>query len=174
MISRTNRLLLTSAVAAMLWPCAASAQLSDRAIVDIVRECRKIADIDARAACYDNIPVGRSSQPAQTPALAPAPSVAPRQSAPGGFGGNQLPQAREERDAEVSQITATVASVSESVPGQYLLTLEDGAQWRFVDAAPRSYDAPQRGSRVEISAAAMGSYLLQYQGQRGIRVRRVR
>ena len=128
-----------------------------------MRECRRIADPAARVACYDNIPLGGEAQ------AAPA---APSQ--PGGFGSNQLPRSEPERTAEPDEVTATVASAAEREPGVYLLTLEDGTQWQFVDAAPRSYAPPRRGSTVEIIAASMGSYLLRHADQRALRVRRVR
>jgi hypothetical protein len=95
-------------------------------------------------------------------------------SQPRGFGSNQLPRTAPERAAEPHELTANVAGAAEREPGVYLLTLEDGTQWQFVDAAPRSYAPPRAGSKVEIVAAAMGSYLLRFDGQRALRVRRVR
>ena len=117
-----------------------------------LRECRRIADTAARVACYDAIPLGEER----------------------GFGSNQLPRAAPERAAEPAQLTATVASAAEREPGVYLLTLEDGSKWQFIDAAPRFYAPPRRGAKVEISATAMGSYLLRFGDQRALRVRRVR
>ncbi|AKH42552.1 hypothetical protein FHS61_000322 [Altererythrobacter atlanticus] len=58
-------------------------------------------------------------------------------------------------------------------PGIYLLTLEDGARWEFVEAVPFSYNPPGRGSTVEISRAALGSFMLRYAGQPGVRVKRI-
>lgn len=147
----------------MLSPAAAHAQLDDATIGRVMRECRRIADTSGRVACYDNIPLGEDPQ--ATPAAAPPPR---------GFGSNQLPRAEPERAVDADEMTATVASAVEREPGVYLLTLEDGTQWQFVDAAPRSYAPPRRGSRVEIIAASMGSYLLRHAGQRALRVRRVR
>ena len=54
------------------------------------------------------------------------------------------------------------------------MTLEDGAQWQFVEGVPLSYNPPRRGASVEIRSASMGSYLMRYQGQAAVRVRRVR
>ena len=63
---------------------------------------------------------------------------------------------------------------AEREPGIYVLTLEDGAQWQFVDAPSTSYDPPRPGSTIEISKASLGSYLMRYADQRGIRIRRIR
>lgn len=140
---------------AALSPSVVAAQIDDATM----RECRRIADSAARVACYDNIPLGEE------------PRAAPQ---PRDFGSNQLPRAAPARTAEPEDITATVASAAEREPGVYLLTLEDGTQWQFVDAAPRSYAPPRRGSTVEIMPASMGSYLLRFGEQRALRVRRVR
>jgi hypothetical protein len=152
--------------AALLAPATAHAQLSDGTVASILRECRKIADTAARVACYDNIPLGE-----QAAAAPPAPANA---SAPRGFGANQLPQTPEERAAEPEELTAAVASAVQREPGIYLITLEDGSQWQFVDPAPPSFEPPRRGATVEISSASLGSYLLRYAGQRALRARRVR
>ena len=149
-------------------PTRAHAQLDDGTVVSILRECRKIADSAARTACYDNIPLG------QGPAAAEPRPAAPVAPASRGFGSNQLPQPAPARAGEPGRISATLSAATAIAPGVYLLTLDDGAQWQFVDAVPHSYDPPRRGSTVEIAAAALGSYLLTYAGQRGVRIRRVR
>jgi hypothetical protein len=155
---------LAGLAAVALTPTVAHAQLDDRTVTTIMRECRKIEDAAARTACYDNIPLGQGA----TPSAAPAP---PRQD----FGGNQLqPRPQPDAPAELDEITATVAASIEREPGIYLLTLEDGAQWQFVESAPPAYNPPGRGSKVEIGRASLGSYLLRYAGQSAIRARRVR
>ena len=91
-----------------------------------------------------------------------------------------MPRARAPEPAHAAQqteadsIEATVAAAVEREPGIHLLTLEDGAQWQFVEGVSLSYDPPRRGSTVEIRSASMGSYQLRYQGQPAVRVRRVR
>lgn len=151
-----------------LSPGAAHAQLDSDTVVTIMRECRKIDDTAARAACYDNIPLGDVATAAPS---APAATAPARQ----GFGAGQLPAPRQSRAAaEPNEITATVASAVEREPGIYLITLDDGSQWRFVESAPPAYNAPGRGSTVEIGKASLGSYLLRHAGQGAIRARRVR
>ena len=59
-------------------------------------------------------------------------------------------------------------------PGLYLLTLEDGSQWRFVEAVPPSYDPPRAGSHVALQRAALGSFRMNFASQRAVRIRRVR
>lgn len=175
MISRRGQSTLAGAGAAllMLVPATAQAQLDHGTVVSILRECRKIADEAARTACYDNIPLGQgASSAAATAPRAPAPAVpAPAPS----FGANQLPPERAPARPEgPNRISATLTAAAPVTPGIYRLTLEDGAQWQFVDSVSSSYDPPRRGSTVEIAAASLGSYLMTFAGQRAVRIRRVR
>ena len=154
--------ILTAVAAALLAPSAAQAQVEER-----MRECRRLAEASARTACYDAIPL---DAPEQRPVVEQAPP--PR--APAGFGASQLPAPPSAASSEPERISARVARAVERQPGIWLVTLEDGTEWQFVDGAPSSYDPPRPGSTVEISRASLGSYLLRYAGQRAVRARRVR
>ena len=50
----------------------------------------------------------------------------------------------------------------------------DGSQWTVVDEAPFGYAEPRAGSSVRIEPGSLGSYLLRYDSQQSLRVRRVR
>jgi hypothetical protein len=178
-MGKTTRTLAILAIAAMAGPVPAAARPTDYdAVMEAMRGCAKIANVAARAACYDAIPTGEpaaglSAAPAPTPTPAPSPQASVSR-APGGFGGEQLPKPAAARAAEPKEISARVSAAVEREPGVYLLTLEDGAQWVFVDSAPASYDPPRRGSTIDLIGASLGSYLMRYADQRAIRVRRVR
>lgn len=146
----------------------AIAQDDDSGIRSQLQACAQIADITARVGCYDAL-----SQEAAGPPARPADPQ------PRGLGSEQVsraPATQRERDdsATAASMDATVTSAAEREPGKYLLTLADGAQWEFVEGVPLSYSPPRRGSTVEIRSASMGSYLLRYQGQAAVRVRRIR
>lgn len=159
-------LAVASLVASGMIAIPAAAQ-GEEAIRGQLRACAQIADITARVACYDAL----SARDAPTAEVAPKPR---------GLGSEQVPQARArqpERAAAPSaadSIEGTVTAAVQREPGIHLLTLENGAQWQFVEGVPLSYNAPRRGSTVEIRSAAMGSYQMRYQGQPAVRVRRVR
>lgn len=146
----------------------AHAQHGEGGLDDLLRECRTMTDTGSRMACYDAIPLD-DGEP-----LAPPPRAQREAPASAVFGGNQLRAPSDPEATGPERISAKVASAVERQPGVWLLTLEDGAQWQFVDGAPAAYDPPRRGSTVEISKAAMGSYLVRYAGQRSVRARRVR
>lgn len=154
--------ILTAAAVALLVPWTAQAQVEDR-----MRECRRLAETDARIACYDRIPL---DEPGQRSTVEQR--QAPRAAA--GFGANQLPPPPSAVSSEPDRISVQVARAVERQPGIWLVALEDGSEWQFVDGAPSGYDPPRSGSTVEISRASLGSYLLRYAGQRAVRARRVR
>lgn len=166
---------LVAAVALVMPLGSATAQEADGVILAILRECARIADMPARVACYDrNIGVDVAQGTAANGAGSPSTDAAK----PTGFGANQLRRpatARAARpDSAATSVTATVTAATQRTPGVWLLTLDDGSQWEFVDAVPQSFDPPRTGQAATISAAAMGSYIVRLQGQQGVRIRRVR
>lgn len=158
-------------------------------VMNILVECARIDDQPARMSCYDKnmrddgAPLAASATPAAPAAApvaseqrspAPATVAAPvsRPAAPqgeprslAGFGG---------ADSAASQISPMVAAVSERGPGAYLLTLQDGTQWEFLEDVPPSYRAPEPGSTVRIDKGAFGNFRLRFDQQQPVRVRRVR
>jgi hypothetical protein len=144
----------------------ASAEEDYRAIVEVLRACAEIEDGPARMTCYDANVRPRSAPPA---ARVDPPADAVHR--PGGFGSESLPQQRPREEADA--LEARVASARERQPGKFVLTLEDGAEWEFVEAAPSAYNPPRAGASVRIERGSLGSFRLRYASQRAIRIRRV-
>lgn len=188
-----HRAMLTAAGAAMLaWaPTPASAQVDRDIVMNIMMECAKIGDPTARLACYDNnIRSAGASVAAAVPGQSPVPQGGGAPVASGGTAGFGLNTAHPQEGAvsrenaspqqglgastsQASRITPTVAAVATRGPGAYLVTLEDGARWEFAEDMPLSYRPPQQGSTVEIERGTLGSYLLRFDQQQPVRVRRV-
>jgi hypothetical protein len=176
---RASLVLAGAAAAAAATP--ATAQVSDQIVVNIMRECAKIDDPTARLACYDNNIRAAGGNPNSVPGQMPAPSgggavVEPRSA--GGFGSDDL-RARSEQRFDparngASEISAQVTAVVERQPGVYLVTLGSGAEWLFAESVGRDYRPPRRGETVEIQRGALGSYLLVFGRQQGVRVTRVK
>jgi hypothetical protein len=176
-------ILLAGAAAVLVAASPAAAQVSDAAVLNIMRECAKIDDPTARLACYDNnVRAGgfdgrRPVVPGEAGRVAG--SGGPGGYGPAGFGSEDVKtperfQSYEQRGIGPDAITARIASVRQREPGIYLITLEGGAEWLFTDTAPRSFRVPQRGDMVDISRASLGSFLLRFDNQTSIRVRRLR
>lgn len=165
------------AVAGLAWGAPAHARTDYEAVVRLMAECARIGEIGARVACYD-----KTMEAARLIAAAPAPETepqvstpAPVQRPPSGFGGESLRKPKPVREARsAEEMEARVLTARQTEPGMYLLTLEDGAQWRFVEAAPPSYQPPRAGSRIELRSGALGSFLMRFADQRSLRVQRVK
>ena len=158
----------------------ASAQEDYRAIVTIMRACAAIDDVAARVMCYDNniqppAQADASSGPSAAVAASPIAPVAPSAPSPSGFGSEMVAPPRAEVQArDEEQVIAQVAAVDRVEPGIFLITLADGAQWRFVDPAPNAYDPPRAGAQIELERGSLGSVFLTFADQRRLRVIRVR
>jgi len=190
MIAQSAKVLLAGAAAVLLCPLTAQAQVPDEVVLNIMRECAKIGDPTARLACYDNNirsagASPRAAAPAASPrAAAPAAPAAPQgggapvaSNTPQGFGAESV-RVERQREAQqlretASEIRAVVTGVAQRGPGIYLVTLEGGAQWQFAESVPFSYKPPERGSTVEIERGSLGSFLLRFDRQQPVPVRRV-
>lgn len=139
-----------------------------------VLDCRGLADSAARLACYDAAAARMDAAEAKGDivvvdrALAttvhreafglPVPSL--------DFLTRMMPP------GDVDRVQATVRSARADPYGKWTLTLEDGAVWRQIDGdLGRS---PKTGSKVSIRKGAVGSFLMNIDGQTAVRVHRDR
>jgi hypothetical protein len=180
---RATRLLAGSAalaVVAMSFAVPATAQISDDVVLSIMRECARIDDPAARLGCYDNnirsASAPRNTIPGQVRVQGGTPAPVTGNGA-AGFGREDVrtpDRFNAAPNGEAVEIAARVRAVAERGPGIYMVTLEDGAEWLFTRGAGASYIPPRAGSTVEIQRGALGSFLLRFDNQEAVRVRRVR
>jgi len=148
--------------------------------VNILRECARIDDASARLACYDNNirnvgGAARASVPGQMPVVqggsAPVAATTAR-----GFGADDVRSTERfsTPPTQLQKIDAQVASIRPREPGIYAFTLQDGAEWLFAEGVSQSYRVPRAGSSVEIERGALGSYLMRFDDQSAVPVRRIR
>lgn len=116
-----------------------------------VRRCRAIADVPARVACYDAMPLGAAPSAA---AAAPAPSPEQR------FG---MPPAARPKNAEPEAIRSTVAGHLDGWSFGTTIRLANGQVWRVVDYLDAMFDLDN--PPVEIVRGALGAYYLQVAGR---------
>jgi hypothetical protein len=157
----------------------AGAQMDQTTAVNILRECARIDDASARLACYDNNirNVGgtvRATVPGQVQVqggAAPVDTNSPRS-----FGAENVrtTQRFATPAGQLQEIDARVTSVRPREPGVYAFTLEDGAEWLFAESVDSAYRVPRSGSVVEIERGALGSFLMRFDDQSPVAVRRVR
>lgn len=158
-----------------------AAQVDDAIVLNILRNCAEIDDATARLACYDNNirsagGEARNSVPGEMASPRGGSGAPLDTGGPSGFGREDIrtPERFETPAGEIEELRARVTEVTERQRGIFLVTLEDGAQWLFTDSVPFSYRPPRPGDRVEIDRAALGSFLLTFDRQASVRVRRVR
>jgi hypothetical protein len=178
-------ILAAGAATLLLAGAPAAAQVDDAIVLNIMRECAKIGDSTARLACYDsNIRAAGGNPSASAPGRTTVPNAgvsAPvPTSTPQGFGAESVraPQrapapgtASVEQDDEIS---AKITGISQRGPGTYAFTLEGGAQWQFAEGVSSSYRVPRVGSTVEIERGSLGSFLMRFDKQQAVQVRRTR
>ncbi|HEX6860701.1 MAG TPA: hypothetical protein VF138_10945 [Caulobacteraceae bacterium] len=166
---------LVAALAVLAFPAASQAADARRAEeLQAVVDCRAVADNVARLACYDSAAARLDEAEAKGDVVVL--DKAQRQQARREAFGFNLPSidifsrdGAEKMDRE----SFKVVRAWENNGGQVSVELETGAVWRQTDQELLSR-RPKPGSTVEIRSAAMGSYLMNVDGQRAIRVTRER
>lgn len=187
MTAHRATILAAGAASLLMAGAPATAQVDSGIVLNIMRECAKIDDPTARLACYDNnIRVNGASSPTSAPGRAGVPRASAGAPAaantPQGFGAETVrapqrsqPAAPAAASAAQSDgISAAVTEITQRGPGLYAFTLEGGAQWQFSDTVGSSYRAPRVGSTVEIERGALGGFLMRFDKQQAVAVRRTR
>jgi hypothetical protein len=160
------------AAAAVASAPAAQPVADGSALVRALSDCRKLAADAARLACYDAAAARLESaeRSGEVVVVAREQARAARRQA---FGFN-LPSLamfnRGEPDEELDRISLVLESASPISDG-WLFRTREGQTWRQIDGRRLSAD-PRRGSKLEVRKAAMGSFFMNVDGQRAIRVRR--
>ena len=181
MTAQRATFILSGAAALAALSSPANAQIADDVVLNIMRECARIDDPSSRLACYDNNIRAAGANPRAT---VPGETVVsgsgavlggPATTGRTGFGAEDVrgPERFQPRPGELEELTTTVAEIRQVGAGRYVITLEDGAVWRFTDSVPNTYSVPRRGSEIEINRAALGSFLMRFRNQQSVRVERV-
>ena len=164
---------------------------------------RQIDDPTAGLACYENnirqagpttrtasvpgrmqvpqggsAPVAATSSPQNfgfqnTRGSAPPPPSS-NASGPQGFGAENVKTPQRFETVGVQSINPRISAIREREPGVFLVTMEDNTQWQFAESVSSNYRVPEVGSSVEIERGALGSYLLRFNNQSAVQVRRIR
>jgi len=86
---------------------------------------------------------------------------------------NLFERGGEKGGGELQQISGVVAEAHLRGDRKWIITLEDGAVWEQTDDE-RLNREPRKGSKAEVRKAALGSFFMNIDGQRALRVQRVR
>ena len=143
------------------------------ALVRALGECRRLSDINARVTCYDaaTAQLETAERSGEVVLIDRAQARAARRQA---FGFN-LPSLAVlnlgRGDEDPDRLNVVLERARRDADGRWVLHTSEGQVWRQIDS--RSVlNEPQRGSKAEIRTAALGSFFMNIDGQRAIRVRR--
>ena len=180
MLAHRATILAAGAASLLLAGGPALAQVDQNTAVNILRECAKIDDATARLACYDNNIRNIGGTPrAVVPGQMPVPQggAAPvAANSARGFGAEDVraPDRFQAPSGQLQRINTQITSIRPREPGIYAFTLGDGAEWLFAESVESNYRLPRAGSTVEIERGALGSFLMRFEDQTPVPVRRVR
>jgi hypothetical protein len=142
-------------------------------IVQAVIDCRTINDAARRLDCYDKSVDGMVQADAKGDLVTidrEQRQVVRRQAF-----GLSLPALsmfdRGGKTENLDRIVSTVSAVGRTADGKWIITVEGGAVWRQIDSE-ELYRNPRPGSHVSIRKAALGSFFMDIDNERAIRVRR--
>lgn len=138
-----------------------------------VVKCKALTETAARLACYDE-QVGKLEQAAASGDVVMADKAAVRDAKKGLFG-FKLPSFGifgGDDDNEVESLEGNIATARTFGYGAWRITLVDGSVWEQTDDERLVFD-PGKGNKVRIYKGALGTFKMNIDGQRAIKVRRV-
>ena len=172
-IEGVTKAALVLAAALLACPVRAAEPTDRPPALQSVIDCRKLTDGAQRLACYDAA-VAKMDE-AETRGDLVTLDRDQRQAARRQAFGFSIPAFtmfdRGEKPEAINKVTDTVASVSMTPQGRWVLRMQDGAVWRQIDEE-QLYKKPHAGSVVEIHKASLGSFMMNVDNQPAIRVHR--
>ncbi|MFC4291209.1 hypothetical protein ACFOWX_02145 [Sphingorhabdus arenilitoris] len=135
--------------------------------------CKSIENAQERLACYDQ-KVDSLDKAQQNEDIIVTDKEAVQDAKKGLFGFS-LPKLKifgKEGDTQLEELVSTIKSAHQDRSGKWTFVLEDGAEWQQIDSEIPRRD-PKAGMEVKIRKASLGSYFVNVEGRRAIRMRRI-
>jgi hypothetical protein len=174
------------ATAALLAGSAAVAQ--DRRVpqgspfINDVTRCQQVTDPTQRLACFDSSVAKLKTATEQREVVVVDKDQVRRTrrslfgfsfpDLPKIFGGGGGDSDDEQDEPEFQQLESTIVKVGTPGNGKWIMVLPDGAAWQYAEVN-RTVE-PEAGDKILIKKAALGSFMANIDGQRAIRVQRIR
>lgn len=141
---------------------------------DSLVRCRQITDSAQRLACFDAA-VARLENAEKAGDVLVVDRAQVREARKSAFGfsfdGFKLFDRGERIDPALERVELVLERASRDADGKWVFYTADGQVWRQIDGEPMNRD-PKKGSKLEIRTAALGSFFMNVDGQRALRVRR--
>ena len=172
-----NRYCAAAAVAALAiggsaWPANGKTQNDTPPQLARLLACRSVADPEQRLACFDRETAATSEAIARSDLVAmDRAKVRETRRSVFGFSVPKLGIFGGGDTDEVDQIDGTITKVGWTRDG-FSVLLQDQSQWVQTDGKTLPLE-PRAGNKVIIKRGALGSYIMNVAGQRGVKVKRV-
>jgi hypothetical protein len=150
-------------------------------VIDEVTRCQSISDPGQRLACYDSSVAKLKTATEQRDVVVVDKEQVRKTrrslfgfafpDLPGIFGGGDGD--KEERDSpEFQQLESEIVKVGQQGTGKWIMVLPNGAAWQYAEVN-RAVE-PEPGDKILIKRGALGNYMANIDGQRAVRVQRIR
>ena len=157
----------------LLLPAVAVAQDAQRpAAYQALIDCRAIGSADLRLACFDRTAAALAqAETARDVIVVDRTEVERRERERFGSQRRSDSVLKDPSGQEVERLETSVSGISYAPTGQLVLRFAEGGVWQQTDNDRLRRD-PKIGSSATIKSAALGTYLVNIDGQRAIRMRR--
>lgn len=137
-------------------------------------ECRRIADPQARLACYDaQAAVVAEATERRQIVVADRAEVERTRKGLFGYALPVSPILGEDGDQkEAKRLETTVVSARRSRDGDWIIVLEGAGTWEQIDSKVLPL-SPRAGQKVVVTKGAVGSYFVSVDGQSALKMRRI-
>ncbi|GAB5482927.1 MAG: hypothetical protein Pars92KO_26840 [Parasphingorhabdus sp.] len=136
--------------------------------------CKNIADAEQRLACFDaKVAALETAQTNNEVVIADRKQV---REARRGLFGLSLPRIKlfggdGDKDDNVNQIEANIASAQKLRSGKWLIKLDDGALWQQTEV--KSMRRPKSGDSIVVKRGSLGSFVAKVNDGRAFKVKRI-
>jgi hypothetical protein len=150
-------------------------------LIRSVTDCQGIADPAQRLACYDaSVAKLKTATEQRDVVVVDKEQVRKTRRSLFGFSFPDLPaifgggdgKTEGTDEPEFRQIESTIINVGSRGDGKWIMVLPDGATWQYAEI--NRYVEPERGDKILIKKAALGGFMANIDGQRAVRVERIR
>jgi hypothetical protein len=148
-------------------------ELATPKLFDDVVACKAIENADERLACYDS-KVAALDEAQKSKEIVVTDKAAIKEARRGLFGFD-LPKIKifgGDDEEELNEVEGAVSEAYMNRDGKLTIVLEDGARWSQIDSQ-KVRRMPKAGVKARIRRAAMGSFFVNIDEQRAIRMKRV-
>lgn len=146
--------------------------------VEMFNQCATITKDADRLQCFDRVTRQMRDTPelrgtaSTAPSRSRTPASATQQRADFGLDAVRQRETRARQPKKLERVRVRAAAAKEFLPDRWAILLQDGAIWEMTEAVA-DFRPPRPGQTVSIRRGMLGGYIMNADGQTGVRVKRV-